>query len=291
MKIVLLSTFKEEYMLQWWLPHHAKKFDFGVIADFNYNENDGDKTYELFKKYVPNWAYAKVMKPEVSNREWDIILQNIENDIYRQFPNSWVTCLNPTEFLIGDLSTIDSCEPNSNVLIPCHLMIDQPSDEGVEPDVNLPLLQQRTHGIHYTNDFPHPFEGKTSQKFYEDEKRLAAEGVQLRDKVVHNIRWMRSIHNYNLNYLSDSHFGVGRHFWDANNYSKDLAICHMNLSPYTDTFINRKLNVQTRLTQEDHMTQRGIHHRVDREKLTDIKKFYDPLVIDLKDEINKLEKF
>ena len=54
MKIVVLSTDTEQYLLQWWLPHSAKKFDFGVVVDFGLG-NEEDNTYDLYKKYAPHW--------------------------------------------------------------------------------------------------------------------------------------------------------------------------------------------------------------------------------------------
>ena len=52
MKIVVLSTDTEQYMLNWWLPHTAKKFDFGVIVDFNWEEIDGIRLRVFTKEYL-----------------------------------------------------------------------------------------------------------------------------------------------------------------------------------------------------------------------------------------------
>jgi hypothetical protein len=63
----------------------------------------------------------------------------------------------------------------------------------------------------------------------------------------------------------------------------------MNLSPYTESFLKRKKNIQRRLTASDHQADRGIHHRVNDVVLQARKKFYDQLTIDLSSEIDKLE--
>lgn len=279
MKIVVLSTDNESYMLQWWFPHTAKKFDFGVIVDFN-NDNPDDPTYELYKKHVPHWRYLKIKQHEVNNFVWDVIINKIENDVQQEFPGSWITTLNATEFLIGNLNVLDNRDARVKpVLIPCHLMNDKVENEFVEPDPNIPLLEQRHHGVHYANDMPHPHAGHSFKVFNE----------QKPENVILNTRWMRSIHNYPIDYLATSYYGVGRHFWNMNFVIHDLAICHMNLSPYTETFIYRKMNIQRRLTENDRQADRGIHHRTDKVKISCRKKFYDQLTVDLKPEIDKLE--
>ena len=242
MKIVVLSTDTEHYLLKWWLPHTAKKFDFGVIVDFNWSENSDDNTYELYQRYVPHWRYYKVTQQEVSNFLWDVLLTKIEKDLLKEFPNSWIMTLNPTEFLVGNLDFLDQYNTNKRFLIPCHLMNDLPALEDIEPDANIPLLDQRHHGVHYKNDFPHPHRGKSIELYNEQNPK----------DVILNTRWMRSIHNYPVDYLATSVYSVGRHFWDMGVYTDRLAICHMNFSPFNDVFLQRKMNIQRRLTQSDY---------------------------------------
>lgn len=279
MKIVVLSTDTEQYLLQWWLPHSAKKFDFGVVVDFGLG-NKEDNTYDLYKKYVPHWRYYKVTQEEIGTFLWDVVLSKIEKDLLNEFPGSWITSLNPTEFLIGNLSCLDSFDEPRQVLIPCHLMNDAIENENVEPDPNIPLFDQRHHGVHYRNDFPHPHHG-TSIELHNKTK---PEGVVL------NTRWMRSIHNYPVDYLSTSVYKVGRHFWDMSLHTEDLAVCHLNLSPFTDSFVKRKTQIKNRLTKTDLSMERGIHHSVATlETILAAKRFYDQLTVDLSDEIKRLE--
>jgi len=279
MKIVVLSTDTEHYLLQWWFPHTVKKFDFGVIVDFGWGE-ESDNTYELYKKFAPHWRYYKVSQTEVSNFLWDVLLIKIEKDLLSEFPGSWITTLNATEFIIGNLNSLDIFKTNKQVLIPCHLMNDLPEHENIEPDPNVPLLEQRHHGVHYKNDFPHPHHGTSIDLF----NKTKPAGVLL------NTRWMRSIHNYALDYLTKSVYSVGRHFWDVSKYNGDLAILHLNLSPLTQTFIKRKTQIKRRLTQSDKAMDRGIHHNnATPETIQAAKRFYDQLTIDLSGEIQKLE--
>jgi len=279
MKIVVLSTDTEHYLLHWWLPHHASKFDLGVILDFNYDEDSEDNTYELYKKHVPHWRYFKIKQKEVSNFLWDVVIEKVEKDLLKEFPGAWITTLNGTEFLTGNLKFLDEIKEQRQVLIPCHLMNDLVENEGKEIDPELPILNQRHHGVHYNNDFPHPHHGKSIDLF----------NKQKPENVILNTRWMRSIHNYDVGYLTSSVYSVGRHFWDMGKVTDKLAICHMNLSPYNETFLQRKMNVQRRLTNSDHGADRGIHHRVNKEKLLARKRFYDQLTVDLSQEINRLE--
>lgn len=288
MRIVILSTDNEDYLLQWWFPHTTKYFDLGLVVDFNYRKNTEDQTEALMKKHCPHWAYVKIDTERVSNREWDNILNHFEDQVRNQFPEAWITILNPTEFITGDTKILENIKEKTRVLMPCNMMIDRKELEDVEPDPEVSLLLQRTNGIPYENDFPHPYEGKTSQTFYELEKKYIERGLNVRDDVDHNIRWMRSIHNYRTNYLSDSNFGVGRHFWDSENYSKEIQICHMTYTPYTEKFRNRKLNIQQRLTEEDFFSGRGVHHRLTLQQMRTRKNFYDDLTTDLSSRIKLL---
>ena len=282
MKIVVLSTDTEQYLLQWWLPHTAKKFDLGVIVDFGLGE-ESDNTYELYKKHVPHWRYFKVKQEKMGTFLWDVVLSKIEKDLLKEFPGSWRTTLNPTEFLIGDTNHLNDFTENKQVLIPCHLMIDAVENEQIEPDVNIPLLEQRHHGVHYSNDFPNPHVGKTNT--------LLKSQMSGDTSGVHTFRLMRSIHNYDLDYISDSIYSVGRHFWNVNSYSDKLAICHYNLSPFTEQFIKRKVQIKRRLTQSDLTADRGIQHKTATpESLMIRKRFYDQITVDLKNEINQLER-
>ena len=280
MKIAVLSTDTEQYLLQWWFPHTAQKFDFGVVVDFGWGDAS-DNTYELYKKHVPHWRYYKVNQKEVSNFLWDVVLMKIEKDLLNEFPGSWISTLNATEFLVGNLNHLDEYKNPKQVLIPCHLMNDLPENENIEPDPKLPLLWQRHHGVHYNNDFPHPHHGE-SIKLWNQLKPV---------KVILNTRWMRSIHNYPVDYLAKSVYSVGRHFWDMSKVSNRLAICHLNLSPFNQTFIDRKTQIKRRLTQSDLSMDRGIHHNnATSETIMAAKRFYDKLTVDLSGEIKRLEE-
>lgn len=278
MKIAVLSTDREDYLLQWWLPHHAEKFDFGVIVDYNYREEDGDQTYELYKQIVPNWRYYKVTRERVNTFTWDVILLSIEKKLREEYPESWIITLNPTEFVIGDLNYLNSFKTEKQILIPCHLMNDAVENEFNEPDPNKPLTEQRFHGVHYNSDFPDPNSGKTARLY----NQIKPNNVAL------NARWMRSIHNFSLDYLSKSIYSVGRHFWNPSSYTQQLVICHYNLSPFTERFIERKLKIQDRLLESDRKVKRGLHHIIDRERIISTKQFYDKLTTDLSGHISQV---
>jgi hypothetical protein len=285
MKIVVLSTDTEHYLLQWWLPHHASKFDFGVILDFNYEEGTADNTYELYTKHVPHWRYLKIKQQKVSTFLWDVVVERVERDLLKEFPKAWITTLNPTEFLIGNLKCLDNIKNQTQVLMPCYVMVDLIENENKELDTKIPILNQRHHGVDYRIDLPDPLKsGKTMQLY----KQQNPNDQENKNAVV-NLRWMRSIHNYEVNYLETSIYSVGRHYWDVDKMTDKLAICHMNFSPYNDAFISRKMNVQRRLTDSDIKSDRGYHHRVDKEKILERKRFYDQLTVDLSQEINRLE--
>ena len=282
-RIVVLNTDNEEYLLQWWLPHHANKFDEGVILDFG-----DDGTEELCKKYVPNWTYKKVeiVPEDLNNYRWDDVISKVENVIHDDFPRSWIITLSATEFLIGNMDFLDNYIHPTRVLIPSFLMNDHPDLENVEPDPNIPLLKQRTHGVHYYfNDWPWPEHSISKNLFIELKLENKINPLDLKM----NCRWMRSIHNFKQKYTETSLFGAGRHYWKEADMTKELVICHMNYSPFTENFIKRKLNVQKRLTKFDYANHYGTQHVTDIDKIYKTKRFYDQLTVNLVGEINRLE--
>ena len=51
-KTVVTHFFNEEYLLPWWLEHHKKYFDHGVMIDYN----STDSSVEIIKKICPTWT-------------------------------------------------------------------------------------------------------------------------------------------------------------------------------------------------------------------------------------------
>jgi hypothetical protein len=51
-KTIISHFYNEEYLLPWWLMHHAKYFDDGILINYA----SDDRSVELIKFYCPNWT-------------------------------------------------------------------------------------------------------------------------------------------------------------------------------------------------------------------------------------------
>lgn len=54
--LTLIShIFNEEYLLPFWLEHHSKIFDNGIIIDYY----STDRSIEIINKFCPTWTVIK----------------------------------------------------------------------------------------------------------------------------------------------------------------------------------------------------------------------------------------
>jgi hypothetical protein len=87
---VLTNIFNEEYLLPFWLEHHKKIFDHGIIIDYW----STDKSVEICKKICPTWEVRTTKNPFFGAIEIDNEFMEIEKSI-----EGVKTILNTTEFL------------------------------------------------------------------------------------------------------------------------------------------------------------------------------------------------
>ncbi len=163
----------------------------------------------------------------------------------------WKMALCTTEFLIGDYDKLESMPERTQLLIPAYVMIDPPELENVEVEGD--LIETRTYGHGYEGD-------------YFTNMPLS--------------RMARSLHNYTIDYPY-----WGRHFKEYN--TTDFAILHYSFAPWTEGTINRKLQIQNRMSEEDKKWGNGWQHMVTREQLIDRFKKEQSHVRNLKDELSK----
>ena len=102
-KTIISHFYNEEYLLPWWLDHHKKCFDHGIMID--YHSTDGSK--EIIQEICPNWEIV-----ETKNKYFDSAIIDREVEEYEKKIDGWRICLNTTEFLVGDYSILDKSEEN-----------------------------------------------------------------------------------------------------------------------------------------------------------------------------------
>lgn len=93
MKItVLTNIYNEEYLLPFWLEHHKKIFDHGIVIDYN----STDASVEIVKRICPSWTIMTTRNKFFEAVEIDKEFMDIENSI-----DGYKIILNTTEFLVG----------------------------------------------------------------------------------------------------------------------------------------------------------------------------------------------
>jgi hypothetical protein len=207
-KTILSHIYNEEYLLPYWLKHHKKYFDHGIIIDYN----STDRSIEIIKEICPTWEihttknqyfYAPDVEPEIVEYE-----KNIEG--FRMV-------LNTTEFLFGNYEKLNYLNENKQYFVRSHIMVDSP--DNLYKDINKNLFKERQYGIHGFKEFDY--------------------GNERCDRAC------RSLHNYLIDYTHVS--GPGRHFRTSKeNWSKDFFILWYGFSPWNENIIKRKLQIQTK---------------------------------------------
>lgn len=102
MKSVLTHIYNEEYLLPWWLEHHKKMFDYGVIIDYG----STDRSVEICKEICPHW---QVLPSKYTH--FDAVDCDYEIMFYESQIPDWRITLTAAEFLVGDIDSLTNNRP------------------------------------------------------------------------------------------------------------------------------------------------------------------------------------
>lgn len=274
MKIVLTHVYNESYLLKWWIPHHKKRFDHGIIID--YNSTDG--TRELVKQLAPDWEIIssrnEMFGAEDNTRE----VTDIEYALQEKYPGAWMITLTATEFFIGDTSKLVQEDKQHDLYVPCDIMVATKDEILLEPDPTEPLIHQRYHGI--------PLEWNDITRNNMMASKFDTACIQAGANHIMSQRMMRALHNFSYDYVSN--IGFGRHAWKEP--TEDFRIFWYGYSPLTENLIKRKLAVQTKIPESDIRKGHGISNILNEDLYLRKYKFHlDFGLTDLRDTIVKLE--
>jgi hypothetical protein len=136
MKTVILHFRNEEYILRWWLNHHKKIFDNGILIDYNSSDNSA----YLCKKICPHWKLVKS-----KNKFFEAHLCDQEVMEYEQSIEGYRIALTATEFMIGNFSKLNKVEPH-RLVVKSYIMADPISIGENEPTYDKPLHEQNYYG-------------------------------------------------------------------------------------------------------------------------------------------------
>lgn len=240
MRTVITHFFNEEYLLPWWLMHHRKFFDHGIMINYD----STDRSVDIIKEYCPTWDIVTSR-----NRQFGAVECDYEVMDYEASVKGWKTCLNVTEFMIGDFSLLDD-KPNQLLVAPCYIMVDSDTSNNDKLTYDEPLIKQKPHGI-----------------FYDPAEPITIE------------RCCRGIHN-----MPRYEYTTGRHFMQPNTYG--LQVLWYGYSPLTRRMLDRKLQIQHRIPESDKSARLGHHHFTDEVEQDAKFQRYLPYATDLSVKLN-----
>lgn len=237
----IISHFKnEEYLLPWWLKHHLKMFDYGVMI--NHSSTDG--SIDIIREMAPHW---RIVNSRLNN--FDAFLTDLEVMNYEMEVPGWKIVLNTTEFLLPSIS-LPSIEQqliskNLSGFSCTGFIVVDPSENNLY-DKSKNLIKQ----IHWGFNDNNPISA---------EKRLAMNlgmNVPSRNRFYHR--------------LETGMYQMGRHL-SYHPHSKirteSVSVLHYAFAPWTEDFINRKLAIKNSLNPRDVKYGWGNQHLKSLEEL------------------------
>lgn len=243
-KVVLCHFFNEEHLLPWWLKHHRKIFDHGIMIDYA----STDRSVEIIREHCPTWEIRASRNSNFSPKEIDDEVMDIEKEISPGDWNNenrqaicgdavWRICLNVTEFLYGNYDRLHDKKMNITQYILANYVFVDMEDPGKEP-IHLShdrALHNQRHWGYFAPDYPEP----------NPTPHLSP------------LRLNRSIHNFPLRYPD-----IGRHFTfkESDYMFDDLVIFYYGHADVSEPGLKRKMQIQTKIHGL------GGHHVTDAER-------------------------
>jgi hypothetical protein len=222
MRTIISHFWNEEYLLPWWIKHHRGMFDEAVLI----NWGSTDRSLAEIKKHAPSrW--------KVINTKWKLPLEShqgfapaLDEEVMEIEGGltGWRICLNTTEFLIGDILSIEKEGGTGQHMVGCMQMYDW-NPEG-KLDWFKPLWSQLWMG-----------------------RDCRCTGMM-------NERPPRSIHAHPVAY------SLGRHYWHVptEGLNDRMAILHYANCISSPKMMERRLQIQHRLTDTDKRHYWGTQH-------------------------------
>jgi hypothetical protein len=142
-RLTVICHFRnEEVYLPYWLAHHTRLFDHGILLDYG----STDRSAAIIRELAPHWE----VRPS-RNREFHSLAIDAEiMDVERGVPG-WKMCLNVTEFVLHHdlheyLDEFAALHPGAaGVVTTGFILQDRPEQLGV-PLTAAPLWEQRHFG-------------------------------------------------------------------------------------------------------------------------------------------------
>ncbi len=137
--LTLISHFyNEEFLLPYWLDHHRRIFDHGILVDYD----STDRSIQIIKDICPTWTVLTSRNRVFDCYECDKEIMDIERSVC-----GWKMVLNTTEFVICHRlrERVDEFPDQGCIKTQGVWLVDSPNEYD-QPLSTAPLFFQRTHG-------------------------------------------------------------------------------------------------------------------------------------------------
>ena len=211
-KTVVSHFYNEEHLLPWWLDHHKKIFDHGILIDYH----STDRSMEIIREICPDWDIRYTRNKYFDSVPIDREVMDIEREL-----DGWRMCLNTTEFLYGNISHLDDRTESTQYFVGNYVFVDM-EDETKGPltlSHSIPLHKQRHWGY---DDFVN--------------NGLQKGGVMG--------RMSRSLHNYPVAYNGGRHWGKHDKSFD------DLVIFYYGWVDSGPAGLKRKTQIKSKINED-----------------------------------------
>lgn len=138
-KTIISHFYNEEYLLPWWLEHHKKIFDHGIMINYH----STDSSVDIIKKICPTWEIIDTKNDCFDAVKVDNEIMEIEKKL-----EGWRIVLNVTEFILGDFKILETHQvTKGDILIPSIIMADTIENEMKDLSNTESLFDNRYHGV------------------------------------------------------------------------------------------------------------------------------------------------
>lgn len=141
----------EEVLLPYWLRHHTRLFDHGVLIDYG----STDRSREIIRALAPYWEVRPSRNHSFHSVSIDAEVMDVEQGIA-----GWKMCLNVTEFVVhhdlkGFVADFERVYPDRLGVVTTGFIVQDAPDQVDQPLTEADLWQQR----HFGCPEPDPFHG------------------------------------------------------------------------------------------------------------------------------------
>jgi hypothetical protein len=142
-RLTVICHFRnEEVYLPYWLRHHARLFDHGILLDYG----STDRSREIIRELAPSWEVRPSRNAQFHALSVDAEVMDAERGVA-----GWKMCLNATEFLIHHdlrdyLSAFEARHPGAPGVVTTGFVIQDAPGQLDAPLTGAPLWEQRHFG-------------------------------------------------------------------------------------------------------------------------------------------------